>query len=174
MKIAEYLNKRDHGNDYKYWIGLHNRKWTDGSPTKYTNWAKNEPNGEKCGLIYNGDERKWHGAKCHHHYRYICKKSVATKDFSVRLIVPELTPVVVIPEPVKEETPVVVMPEPVKEETPVEVMPEPIKEKELKEVEFSLDKPLVTDVDFWEETKNNKTLTGVELYTQHKIDMLNL
>lgn len=133
--------------------------------------GQDKPTAFKGGLIQNGAERKWVGAETAHFYRYICKKSVTVKDFSVRLIVPELAELVVKEALVVEEPePVIVAVSEVEvDEVPVEVPVVVVPEPELPETTFSISVPLIQDEYLYEDSSSG-TLSTMELYTQHKID----
>ena len=93
------------------------------------------------------------------------------KDFSVRLIVPELAELVVKEALVVEEPePVIVAVSEVEvEEVPVEVPVVVVPEPELPETTFSISVPLIQDEYLYEDSSSG-TLSTMELYTQHKID----
>ena len=75
------------------WIGLSDNEkegkfiWTDGTSTKYSNWAADQPNDEEkkqdCGEIVNGvfwpgglsQTGLWNDYQCHLKLMYICQKN---------------------------------------------------------------------------------------------------
>uniref|UniRef100_A0A8C4F7R3 C-type lectin domain-containing protein n=1 Tax=Dicentrarchus labrax TaxID=13489 RepID=A0A8C4F7R3_DICLA len=55
------------------WIGLYRDswKWSDGSPTSFTYWNNNEPNGDyACAVIHNG---RWEDYDCDTTLYFVCE-----------------------------------------------------------------------------------------------------
>ena len=68
--------------------------WTDGTPWKYQNWYRGEPNnagrGEDCGVLYNGVPGQWNDVRCNTAWAgsgFICSyKLEGTRNFNQRKI----------------------------------------------------------------------------------------
>ena len=68
---------RTHLNVDDYWLGLDilSTAWYDGNPSRYRNWANNEPNDDNKECIVYKNNGQFKDENCNSKKRFTCKKA---------------------------------------------------------------------------------------------------